>query len=147
MVETDLSGQFQQMCKQAEYSLQEIQDAIQSSRNQLRTEAASTKGKGSETTHDPTRAATTHATASGRWQVLRDQWHAHVAKLREDAERKKASVDATHAAHYAEEAEGDAQEAIQFAADAIGEAERAVLNAVRARTKASVLANSPANRA
>jgi len=145
MDDTDLNGQFQQMCKQAEYSLEKIQDAI-SNRSQPQTDVATTKGRRSEA-DDRTRADTSHANASGHWQELRDHWHAHLAKVREDAEKKKGELDATYAAHYAEEAEGNAQEAIQFAVDAIGEAERTVLYAVSARAEANAPASDPASRA
>ncbi|HME80185.1 MAG TPA: hypothetical protein VKI00_32335 [Mycobacterium sp.] len=142
MVETDLTDYFQQMCKQAEWSLKNVQEVGQSTRSQPPT----TKDKGPETADDRTRADTAQGKASGHWQELRDQWRAHVVKVREDAKKKTAELDAAGAAHYAAEAESNAQEAIGHALDAIDEAEHTVIYALRARAEANTLASNEASR-
>lgn len=138
MAETDLTDQYQDMCKQAEYSLAEIQDAIQLTRNQRQTDAAGTK-KASETADD--RPAAARNDVSGRWQQLRERVRAHHAKVREDVKMKMSEMEASQAAHYADEAESDAQKSIEHAVDAIGEAEQRVVYAVHARAEAHALAS------
>ena len=142
MVQTDLSDYFQQMCKQAEWSLNQVHDAVQSYRNQPQT----TREKRSVTADDRTRTDTAQDKASGHWEEFRDHWRTHVAKVTKDTEKKMAELDADGAAHYADEAESDAQHAIGHAMEAIEEAKRSVIYALRARAEANTLA-SDASRA
>ena len=115
MIETDLSDYFQQLCQQSEWSLHKIQDAVQSNWSQPQKNAPAAKHKASETTGDRKRTDTAQDKAWGRWQAFRDQWRTHVAKVRADTDTKLAELDATGAAHYAEEAESDAHYAIGHA--------------------------------
>jgi Mg2+ and Co2+ transporter CorA len=145
MVDTDLNQQFQKMCEQAEYSLRQIEDAVRANRNSINTVV--------ETTETDSEAADeaqgTHAArddVSGHWQEFRDQWHAHVAKLREEAKKKISELDASQAAHWAEKSDADAREAIQYAVDAIVEAERTVLYALRTRADADAVASNQSDR-
>jgi len=137
MVQIDLSDYFQQMCKQAEWSLNQVQDVVQSGSGQPQT----TKDKRSDTADDRTRTDTAQDKASGQWEELRDHWRTHVAKLRKATEKKVAELDADGAAHYADEAESDARHAIGHAMDAIEEAKRSVIYALGARAEANTLAS------
>jgi hypothetical protein len=73
------------------------------------------------------------------WNDLQRSWNAHIAKIREDIDAKRAEHDVDRAQHRAERAEDDAAFAIDFALAAIDEAEYAVLDATLARQKADAL--------
>jgi hypothetical protein len=77
--------------------------------------------------------------ASSDWQEMREKWHAHVAKVRERAHKKKDQIDSHNAAVDADLSESYAYDAIDFALDAIEEAEYAVLDAIYARANAEAL--------
>ena len=73
------------------------------------------------------------------WNDLQRSWNAHIAKIREDVDTKRAEHDVGRAEHRAERAEDDAAFAIDYAIAAIEEAEYAVLDATLARQKADEL--------
>jgi hypothetical protein len=77
--------------------------------------------------------------ASSDWQEIREKWHAHVAKVRARAHKKKDQIDAHDAAVDADMTESYAYDAVDFALDAIEEAEYAVLDAIYARANAEAL--------
>jgi len=70
---------------------------------------------------------------------IRGKWQAHVAKVREDARRKGAELDAKEADAEANIALSYALDAIDFATSAIEEAEYAALDALDARARAVAL--------
>ena len=80
--------------------------------------------------------------ATSGWQEVQDDWDAHVQRLRQRIDDKKAEFDRKEADREADDAESDAQDAIDFAAAAIEEAEYAVLDATLARMDADALATS-----
>lgn len=140
MVQTDLSDYFKEMCKQAEWSLNQVQDAVRSCGGPPQT----TKDQQSDTADDKATTDTTEDKGSGQWEELREHWRTHVDKLKKDTEKKVAELDADSAAHYAGEAETDAQHAIGHAMDSIEEAKRSVIYAVRSRAEANTLASDAA---
>ncbi len=73
------------------------------------------------------------------WNDLQRSWNAHIAKIREEVDAKRAEHDVDRAEHRAERAEDDAAFAIDYAIAAIEEAEYAVLDATLARQKADEL--------
>ena len=73
---------------------------------------------------------------SEQWNDVQRSWNAHIAKLQEKVETKKAEINLDMAQRDADHAEADAAYAIDFAYAAIGEAEYAVLDAVVARKEA-----------
>ncbi|HTY35086.1 hypothetical protein [Mycobacterium sp.] len=146
MVETDLSDYFGQLCKESEWSLQKIQEAKESNSIRSRAETAATKPGGSEVTDDRQSAHAARDKGADHWEEFRDQWRAHVAKVKADTSKKLAELDATGAANNAREAESDAQNAIGHALEAIEEAERSVVYALGARASAEELASEAAAR-
>jgi hypothetical protein len=110
---------------QAELKAQ-VEDAKQSS--QLRAEEL--KGD----------AEQAKANASSWWGDLQNDWNAHIAKVRENVDDRKADFDVNRSEHRAERAEGDAEAAVEFAYAALEEAEYAVLDAALARLDADELA-------
>jgi hypothetical protein len=70
------------------------------------------------------------------WDDVQRTWHEHVAKIRDDVDRKRAEHDVDRAERHAENAEDDALFAIDYAYAAIEEAEYAVLDAALARMEA-----------
>ena len=70
---------------------------------------------------------------------LREKWHAHVAKVRAGAHKKKDQIDAHNAAMDADMTEAYAYDAIDFALETIEEAEYSVLDAIYARANAEAL--------
>jgi hypothetical protein len=77
--------------------------------------------------------------ASSEWQEMREKWHAHVAKARARAHKKKDQIDAHNAAMDADMTEAYAYDAMDFALNAIEEAEYAVLDAIYTRANAEAL--------
>jgi hypothetical protein len=70
------------------------------------------------------------------WGQVQDNWKNFIAKIRDDADAKKADRDAKRAEARAERAEDNAADAVQFAYAALEEAEYQVLNAAMARLNA-----------
>jgi hypothetical protein len=85
-------------------------------------------------------ADATEAHVSTSWNDLQKQWTAHIAKMREDIDAKKAKLGSDMAETRAEDAEDDALFAIDYAYATIEEAEYAVLDAIVARMDADELA-------
>ncbi len=82
---------------------------------------------------------------SAAWHDLQRTWNAHIAKIRDDIDAKRAEHDIDRAQRRAEGAEEDAGFAISFAYASIEEAEYAVLDAALARMEADELTpQSPA---
>ena len=79
-------------------------------------------------------AAKTDAAES--WDDVQRSWNAHIAKVREDVQRKTAQLNAADSSDRADWAETDASLAIDYAYSAIEEAEYAVLDAILARREA-----------
>ena len=78
--------------------------------------------------------------ASSGWKQIQDDWNAHVARVRQRIDHKKAELDRNEAELDAEYAESDAADAIDFAAASIDEAQYAVLDAILARANADAVA-------
>ena len=78
------------------------------------------------------------------WHDLERSWNAHIAKIRDDIEGKRAEHDEDRADRRAERAESDAEFAISFAYAAVEEAEYAVLDATLARMEADELTQASA---
>lgn len=78
------------------------------------------------------------------WHDLERSWNAHIAKIRDDIEGKRAEHDEDRAERRAERAESDAEFAISFAYAAVEEAEYAVLDATLARMEADELTQASA---
>jgi hypothetical protein len=76
---------------------------------------------------------------SSGWSEVQGTWHEHVARIRGDADAKRAKLDRTRAERAAENAEADAQIAIDYAYAAIQEAEYSTLDAILARMEADEL--------
>jgi hypothetical protein len=76
------------------------------------------------------------ANVSDTWNDVQTSWNAHIAKVKADAEQRKAMFDAANAVTRADSAEADAAMAIDYAYSAIEEAEYAVLDAILARRDA-----------
>ena len=70
------------------------------------------------------------------WHDMERSWNAHVAKIRDDVDAKRAEHDVDRAQRRAERAEDDARFAIDFAYSAVLEADYAVLDAALARQEA-----------
>jgi hypothetical protein len=77
--------------------------------------------------------------SSGFGKDLQRSWDAHIAKIREDMESKKAKHDVHTAQMRADDAEAYASYSIDFAYSAVVEAEYAALDAVLAREDAAQL--------
>jgi len=74
------------------------------------------------------------------WHDVQRSWNEHIAKIRDDVDRRRSEHDADRAKRRADHAENDALFAIDFAYAAIEEAEYAVLDAKLARMEADQLA-------
>jgi hypothetical protein len=81
-------------------------------------------------------ATAAQAKASAGWTGVQDDWHEHIAKIRQNVDDKKADLDGKRAEHRAETAEADAEAAVDFVYAALEEAEYAVLDAALARLEA-----------
>jgi hypothetical protein len=73
---------------------------------------------------------------SDSWSDVQRSWSAHIAKARNDVDKRKAEFSASNAEDRAEWAEADAELAIDYAYSTIEEAEYAVLDAILARREA-----------
>ena len=111
----------------AEADLEQSRAAAQAQADELREAADTRTGK-----------------ISDWWNEVQRTWNAHVVKVQENIESKKADMDTAKAQRNADNAEDDALFAIDFAYAAIGEAEYAVLDAVIARKKADELSGASA---
>jgi hypothetical protein len=85
-------------------------------------------------------ASATEAHVSASWNDLQKSWAAHLAKVRQDMEARKAEHDTKRAESRAEHAERDALFAIDYAYATIEEAEYTVLDAISTRMEADELA-------
>jgi len=74
------------------------------------------------------------------WHDMQRSWDEHIAKVRDDIDRRRSEHDVDRAKKRAERAESDALFAIDFAYAAIEEAEYAVLDADLAKIEAEELA-------
>src|ERR1700722_1259374 len=85
------------------------------------------------------KAQKTSEQADGQWHEIQSNWDAHIQRVRQRIEDRKAERDVKHAEREADRAEADALDAVDFAAAAIEEPEHAVLPAARARADANAL--------
>jgi hypothetical protein len=83
-----------------------------------------------------TQAQAAKGNVSDSWNDVQQSWNAHIAKVKADAEQRKAMFDAANAVTRADSAEADAAMAVDYAYSAIEEAEYAVLDAILARREA-----------
>ena len=136
MSDTDLSTQFEAICRKADAAREKIAYA---SRKQIRTAAPGTHAEASDARTHQVSADIVQDDASEPWQEIRDRWRRHVAKTRKDIKTQSSDLDAAQAVENAGTAESYAREAIEFALDAVDEAEDAVLDALQARATANAL--------
>ena len=76
---------------------------------------------------------------SSQWQDIRDEWQAHVAKVRRNVKEHTERFDAHEAAADADMADAYAFDAIDFAQAAVEEAESTALDATYLRASADAL--------
>ncbi len=142
MADADLSAQFEKLSDKAKQVAGEVSAAGSKTKDQLESDVTIARDRAAasaEQFKEGARAAVDKA--SSRWDEIRGKWQAHVAKVREDAQRKGAELDAKEADAEAEIALSYALDAIDFAAAAIEEAEYAALDAVDARARAAALSS------
>jgi hypothetical protein len=140
MADTDLSAQFEKLSDKAKKVAEELSAAGAQTRDQLGSDVAIARDKAAASADQfKERARAAGEKASSQWDEIRGKWQAHVARVREDARRKGAELDAKEADAEANIALSCALDAIDFAAAAIEEAEYAALDAVDARARAVAL--------
>jgi hypothetical protein len=142
MANTDLSGPFEKLSDKAKKAAAELSAAGAKTRDQLESDVTIARDRAAASAEQfKERARAAGDTASSRWDEIRGKWQAHVAKVREDARRKGAELDAKEADAEADIALSYALDAIDFAAAALEEAEYAALDAVDARARAVALSS------
>jgi hypothetical protein len=140
MSDTDLKAQFGKISDSAKAATDEVMAASERTHDQLEADVAAAREKvAAAANRIEDKADVARDNASSEWQEIRDTWHAHVAKIRARADKKKDEIYAHHAALDADIAEAYAYEAIDFALDAIEEAEYAALAAICAGADADAL--------
>ena len=138
---SSLSDSFRKLADQIDEADANVKAASSQRKEELQSkvdEARKTADKQSAELHAKAEAASD--SASSGWKQIQDDWNAHVARVRQRIDQKKAELDRNEAELDAEYAESDAADAIDFAAASIEEAQYAVLDAMAARADADALA-------
>ena len=142
MADTDFGAQFEKLSDKARQVAAEVSAAGSKTKDQLESDVTIARDRAAASAERfKERARVAGNTASSRWDEIRGKWQAHVAKVREDARRKGAELDAKEADAEAKIALSYALDAIDFAAAALEEAEYAALDAVDARARAVALSS------
>ena len=95
MADTDLSAQFEKLSDKAKKVAEELSAAGAKTRDQLESDVTIARDKAAASAEQfKERARAAGDKASSQWDEIRGKWQAHVAKVREDARRKGAELDA-----------------------------------------------------
>jgi hypothetical protein len=140
MAETDFCAQFEKLADKAKTAAAELSAAAEKTRDQLERDVTTARERAAASAEQfKDRGGAAGAKASSQWDEIRGRWQAHVAKVRDEARRKGAELDAKDADVEANIALSYALDAIDFATSAIEEAEYATLDAMDARARAVAL--------
>ena len=140
MSDADLKAQFEKISDTARTATDKVKAAGQRTRDQLEADVDSAHERATAAADRmKDKADAARENASSEWQEIREKWHAHVAKARARAHKKKDQIDAQNAAMDADMTEAYAYDAIDFALDAIEQGEYSVLDAIYARANAEAL--------
>ena len=140
MSDADLKAQFEKISDTARTATDKVEAAGQRTRDQLEADVDAAHERATAAADRmKDKADAARDNASSEWQEIREKWHAHVAKVRARAHKKKDQIDAHNAAMDADMTEAYAYDAIDFALEAIEEAEYSVLDAIYARANAEAL--------
>ena len=138
---SSLSDSFRRLADQIDQAEGKVRAAASQQQADLRAEVDDARQRADKKSSElRAKAAEASDRADGGWHQIQDDWDAHVARLRQRIDQKKAELDRHEAEVDAEHAETDAAYAIDFAAASIEEAEYAVLDAILAREEADSLA-------
>ena len=140
MSDADLKAQFEKISDTARTATDKVKAAGERTREQLEADVDSAHERATAAADRmKDKADGARDNASSEWQEMREKWHAHVAKARVRAHKKKDQIDAHNAAMDADMTEAYAYDAMDFALNAIEEAEYAVLDAIYTRANAEAL--------
>jgi hypothetical protein len=131
------SDDLSKLAQRAKVAEDRVAAAKQQKRSEVEKEAARVR-EGAQQKAEQLKAQSAKASAGAAqwWSDVQNTWSGHVARMREDLERKKAGMDAGMARDRADDAEADAVNAVAFADAALEEAEYTVLDATLARMEA-----------